>query len=54
MSSLIASAVSVETEEVSEADDKTAKITIRRGKDINIPTMPEGELANGDNGPTPV
>ncbi len=54
MSSLTASAVSVETEAVSDTDNKTARtINVRRGEKINIPTMPEGELAiNKDEEPT--
>ena len=55
MSSLTESAVSVETEEISETDSKTAKITIRHGKEMNIPEMSEDVLPlDGNEGPMPV
>lgn len=54
MSGLSASAVSVETEAVSETDGKTARtFNARRGEKINIPTMPKGELlVNKNDEPT--
>lgn len=44
MSSLTASAVSVETEEVSEADDKTAKISVERGLRKDMPIIEDNTL----------
>lgn len=44
MSSLTASAVSVETEAVSETDNETAKISVERGLRRNMPIIENDTL----------